>query len=78
MVTNAKEKWAICYDTICSGYTPVVIDSGIDNPDGTPIEFDTEAEAQAEIDSDPEFYQDECFPCLMSAIGHKTIYTGKE
>ncbi len=37
--------------------------------------FETEAEAQQEIDSDPEFYKD-CFTCPMDEIGHKTIYTG--
>lgn len=36
----------------------------------------TEAEAQAEIDSDPGFYED-CFICPLSDIGHKAIYTGE-
>ena len=58
--------FTICFDTICDGYTPVMCDE-------LPIEFATEEEAEAEIKSDPEFY-DECFVCPMSEIGHKTIY----
>lgn len=62
--------YTICFDTICTGFAPVM-------EDDQPCTYATEAEAQAEIDSDPEFYED-CFPCLLSNIGHKTIYTGKE
>lgn len=62
-------KFTICFDTLCQGYQPV-------NFDSEPCQFDTEAEAQAEIDSDPEFYED-CFICPLSDIGHKAIYTGE-
>ena len=41
-----------------------------------PCTYATEAEAQAEIDADPEFYED-FFVCRLDEIGHKTIYTGK-
>lgn len=67
--------YTICYDTICDGFTPIM--DYDENDNATPCTYATEAEAQAEIDSDPEFYED-CFVCLLSDIGHKTIYTGKE
>jgi len=70
-------KWVICFDTICTGYAPVIEGAGIDNPEGTPCRYDTEAEAQAEIDSYPEFYE-ECFACEESEIGHKAIFYGGE
>lgn len=60
------EKWTICYDTVCQGFQPVCDDT-------SPVEYDTEAEAQAEIDGDPEFYED-CFAVPMSEIGHRTIF----
>jgi len=65
---ETNEKWTICQDTICQGYSPIM-------GDDKPVEYDTEAQAQAEIDDDPEFYED-CFPCKMSDIGHKIIYFG--
>ena len=60
-------KYTICFDTICQGFQPVMCDD-------KPIAFSTEAEALAEVESDPEFYED-CFVCTVDAIGHKTIYT---
>lgn len=77
MSKKTKPEWTICTDTLCTGYTPITVDAGEDNPDGTPIAFDTEAAAQAEMDSDPEFYED-CFVTPMSDIGRKAIFTGKE
>lgn len=64
------EKWTICFDTICAGFTPIFEDE-------KPVEYASEAEAQAEIDGDPEFYED-CFACKLSDIGHKTIYYGEQ
>lgn len=61
----SKTKWTICQDSICEGFSPIT-------EDGEPVSFNTEEEAIKEIDSDPKFYE-ECFPCLMSEIGHKTI-----
>lgn len=65
-------KHVICFDTICTGYSPVMTG----DLKAVPLLFDTEAEAQKEIDDDPEFY-DDCFVCLESDIGHKTIYRGE-
>lgn len=69
-------KYAICFDTICDGYTPICEEDLID---GTlirkPIQYNSLEEAQAEIDSDKEFYED-CFACSMDEIGHKSIYYG--
>lgn len=65
--------FTICFDTICQGFQPVMEDAGIDNPEGTPVTYETEVLAQEEIDSDPEFYKD-CFTCPLVDIGHKTIY----
>jgi len=64
--------FTICFDTLCTGYEPVCIE---ENGVRGPITFDTEAQAQAEIDSDPEFYHD-CFICLLSDIGRKAIFYG--
>lgn len=58
----------ICFDTLCTGFQPVM-------EGDEPCTYGSEAEAQAEIDSDPEFYED-CFVCPMSDIGRKAIYTG--
>jgi len=63
--------YVICFDTICSGYTPV------QDGTGQPIQYKTEAEALAEVKQDPEFYSD-CFVCELSDIGHKTIYKGEK
>lgn len=54
---------------MCGGYTPVMVD------DKT-TRYSTEKEAQAELDSDEEFYED-CFVCEYEEIGHKIIYTGE-
>lgn len=62
--------FTIAYDTLCTGMQPV-------NFDDQPARFATEAEALAEMDSDPEFYED-CSIIPYSEIGHKTIFTGKE
>lgn len=74
MYSNREEtkvaKYTICFDTVCTGYSPVMQDE-------KPITFNTEAEAEKEIASDPEFYAD-CFVCPISQIGHKMIFTGKE
>lgn len=70
-------KWVICFDTICTGFQPVT--DGTTSPEwpnGVPVRYKTRAAAQAEIDSDPEFYQDDSFVCKESEIGHKTIFTG--
>lgn len=66
--------FTICFDTLCDGYTPIM-DYAPDDPEqnGVPVSYDTEAEAQAEIDGDPEFY-DDCFVCLLSEIGHKAFF----
>lgn len=66
-------KFTICFDTLCTGYEPIHVES-----DGVrePMTFETEKEAQAEIDSDPEFY-DDCFICTVEEIGHKTIFYGE-
>lgn len=58
--------FTICFDTLCQGYQPIMEDEN-------PVTYATEAEAQAEIDADPEFY-DECFVCPLADIGHKTIW----
>lgn len=60
--------FTICFDTICSGYEPVLIDD-------KPAQFETEQAALAEMKSDPGFYKD-CFVTPMNQIGHKTIYFG--
>lgn len=60
-------KYVICFDTICSGF------SAITDAEGNPILYNHKEEAQAEINSDPELYED-CFICLENEIGHKTIY----
>lgn len=62
--------YTICFDTLCQGPQPVM-------ENDKPILFGTEAEAENEIASDPEFY-DGCFPCLLSAIGRKAIFYGQE
>lgn len=64
-------KFVICFDTICQGYQPVM-------EGDQPARYDTEAEAQAELDSDPEFYGDDCFVCEETEIGHKTIFYGSK
>lgn len=61
--------FTICFDTICQGYAPIT------DGENLPVTFETEAEAQAELASDPEFYGD-CFVCSLEEIGHKTIFTG--
>lgn len=69
--------YTICFDTICAGYAPV--ESINETPSGEvrePVRFATLAEAEAELASDPEFY-DECFACPLEHIGHKTIFTGR-
>jgi len=63
-------KWTICFDTICTGYQPVMYGD-------KPIGFPTEKAATIELEDDPEFYED-CFVCEMSEIGHKTIFHGGE
>lgn len=63
--------FTIAFDTICQGYQAIM-----DDDDG-PVTYATENEAQAEIESDPEFYED-CFVIPLSEIGHKTIFTGVE
>lgn len=63
--------YTIAQDTICTGYTCVIF------YDDVPAEFATEAEAIAEMDTDPEFY-DGCFVCPIAELGHKTIYTGRD
>ena len=63
-----SEKYTICSITICAGYTVLI--------NHKTAEFETEAEAQAELASDPEFYED-CFVCKFSEIKHKTIYQGE-
>lgn len=69
--------FTICFDTLCTGYQAIMTYAP-DDPDqiGVPVSFDTESEAQAEIDSDPEFY-DDCFVCPIEEIGHKTIFNPK-
>lgn len=64
------EKFTICFDTICEGFSAVMTE--IDG-EAKPLEYDTEKEAQAEIDSDPEYYED-CFVTTVSEIGHKSIW----
>ena len=59
--------YVIVFDTLCTGFEPVK-----DEHD-QPVVYATEAEAQAEIDSDPEFY-DECFVTEIDEIGHKSIW----
>jgi hypothetical protein len=59
-------KYAICFDTICTGFSPIM-------ENDRPVLFDSEAEAQAEIDSDPKFYED-CFVVKADEIGHKTVW----
>ena len=66
--------FVICFDTICEGYQPIRTGDGGDK-DSPPLRYVTEDEAQAELDSDPEFYRD-CFVCPESDIGHKSIYYG--
>lgn len=75
-VTREKPLWTIAFDTLCNGYQPVmetVHDKNGENPRSKPVTYFTEAEAQADIDADPEFYED-CFTCLLTDIGHKTIF----
>lgn len=70
-------KYTICFDTLCTGFQPIYDEEFVDGKSvkRTPVEYSTLEEAQAEIDSDPEFYED-CFACSMDEIGHKTIYYG--
>lgn len=58
--------FTICFDTFCCGWTPILIND-------EPASFETMAEAQAELDSDKEFYAD-CFVCRFNEIGHKAIF----
>jgi hypothetical protein len=73
--------FTICFDTICQGFQPVMEEVkdrrckyGYRRQ---PVRYSTEAEARAELESDPAFYQD-CFVCPVDQIGHKTIFTGKQ
>ena len=66
-------QYTICFDTICDGFQPVEDIKMIDGREvRSPIKFDTEDQAAAEIKSDPAFYED-CFVCRLDEIGHKTI-----
>lgn len=60
--------FTICFDTICTGYQAIQDENG-------PVQYETEQAAQAEIDSDLDFYGD-CFVCPISEIGRKAIYHG--
>lgn len=60
--------FVIMFDTLCTGFEPIR-----DGETNEPVTFATEAEAQAEIDSDPEFYAD-CFVAGADEIGHKAIW----
>lgn len=62
--------YTICFDTICTGFQPVLCND-------KPMEFATEDEAIAEMDTDEEFYGD-CFVCPLEYIGHKTIFYGSK
>lgn len=62
--------FAICFDTICTGFAPIT------DGDNNPVQYETEQEAINELESDPEFYVD-CFVCPIEDIGHKTIFTGE-
>jgi len=62
-----EQPFTICFDTLCTGFEPV-------REDDQPVTFSTEAEAQAEIASDPEFYAD-CFVARLDEIGSKAIWT---
>jgi hypothetical protein len=62
-----NDKWTICTDTVCDGFSPVGCDE-----DDNPQVFDTEDEAIAELEDDLEFYED-CFVCQLSEVGHKAI-----
>lgn len=61
-----NDKYTLCFETMCEGWQPVKYDDDI-------ALFDTKAEAQSEIESDTEFYED-CFVCHISEIGTKTVY----
>lgn len=61
-------KYTICFDTLCQGPQPVLFDD-------EPAQFDSEQEALAEIDTDPDFYAD-CFVCKIDEVGRKAIFTG--
>lgn len=62
--------YTIAQDTICQGWQCVIF------YDGEPATFATEAEAEAEMATDDEFYDDECFVCHVSELGRKAIYHG--
>jgi hypothetical protein len=63
--------WVIVFDTLCTGFEPIR-----DGETNEPCTYATEAEAQAEIDLDPEFYAD-CWPAPIDEIGHKAIFHGR-
>jgi len=69
----SEELWTICTDSLCDGYSPVMDEDMKGN--SKPCSYKTKAEANAELEDDPEFYEG-CFVCKMSEIGHKTTFVG--
>lgn len=63
--------FTIAFDTLCEGYQPVM-----EGDPPLPMSFDTYDESVAEMNDDPEFYEDCCIIPLAD-IGRKIIFYRK-